>query len=1018
MISSRMGLGLGLGGSVSEAPAIWSISWKTLSLGGYTGALPGGLTFSRTSTQTLRQDSGGVVYASGTAAPNVPVIGTIGAATGYISDGGGTNLLSPVDRGSNVATAPWSIGLTPAILNAGPGVDGTMNAASTFAALAAGYCNFVGESPTISGLTVMAGGYVQPASGVSAQLTVFDSGITNPVVTAVTLTPGVWQTLASPSYVASAANSITVVPCDGRGYASIGGDGAQTQGPYLIDMLWALVTTHPPGTWMAGTQAPTVLGTATPAGSINGGRFSLTIDVNFYYLSSQLRWNNRLWSLVGDATTFVELDQTKVQLRVSVSGVELLFPVPLTWATTDVLRLHVAAGAGIPVATLARSTNAGASFGAAGSLGTLTVAQPPIQVGALSLDFCGDGASNTLEAVVLAMAVYSVGASVIPGATIFAAPSIQGAGTGQSAGNEMALPAAVTAARALLASGVTPVTILCRGSLGVYFIDALFGGPIEMISSLVFRAYPGESPEFSGATQITSAWTVFSTGIYETSAPVNSPVTHITVNGVRAHMAGYTATSTKLSGWTVANPSTQTLVVTAPDSTIAGRHSPSDGFVTSDQSAAGWKSFFCPIASASGTSVVLASSAQSSGSFQQIGGNLAMNGVSAIAGHRELVVADGDFAYERVGVLYYQARTADGTMSAPDVRFPTLPCVFTLHGSSGAPITNVQILGITITDTAAWTDNSPLNGTTSATPTNVLVGGWCPLQASVQASGVQTVAESYSTIDGAVSMIYAEGVVVAGCSFERIGGTGIRCGRGSQNYVVSGCTFDVAGAAITEGWVLQEDQRPSDTRDEVSGGLVCNSTVTAYGWFWHSSCALERYFVSGTTHLNLTIGGGYYTADSVGWGWGYAENGGFEDHGFPYDQPPANGNTICGNNATLECLITNWLSGVVVDLGGVYTVGRQPGSTITGNYITGGYPVTVYMDNASSLIVATGNVCNGPVTINPNAPVATSNTFSLNWFDGVYSLTPDSSNILTGNITATSADWPAGALVVIALAGR
>eukprot|EP01043_Picozoa_sp_COSAG02_P043411 COSAG02_NODE_3779_length_6245_cov_66.399935_3_plen_69_part_00 len=59
-----------------------------------------------------------------------------------------------------------------------------------------------------------------------------------------------------------------------------------------------------------------------------------------------------------------------------------------------------------------------------------------------------------------------------------------------------------------------------------------------------------------------------------------------------------------------------------------------------------------------------------------------------------------------------------------------------------------------------------------------------------------------------------------------------------------------------------------------------------------------------------------YSGINLGWGWG-----GVTPHGV--------GNNRVANNSILDyCLLLN-------DCGGIYTLGSQPGSSLTGNWISG-----------------------------------------------------------------------------------
>jgi hypothetical protein len=112
---------------------------------------------------------------------------------------------------------------------------------------------------------------------------------------------------------------------------------------------------------------------------------------------------------------------------------------------------------------------------------------------------------------------------------------------------------------------------------------------------------------------------------------------------------------------------------------------------------------------------------------------------------------------------------------------------------------------------------------------------------------------------------------------------------------------------------------------------------------FHSGCGILARHTFGNTIAHNHIHHLYYSAISCGWVWGYGES-------------VARDNRIEANH--IHDLGQGWLS----DMGGIYTLGVQPGTVLRGNHIHdirahnyGGW--AIYPDEGSSHLVIENNVC-------------------------------------------------------------
>lgn len=178
------------------------------------------------------------------------------------------------------------------------------------------------------------------------------------------------------------------------------------------------------------------------------------------------------------------------------------------------------------------------------------------------------------------------------------------------------------------------------------------------------------------------------------------------------------------------------------------------------------------------------------------------------------------------------------------------------------------------------------------------------------------------------------------CEFKDISNTAIKYDVGSKDSAVTSCLFDQIGgnAIFIDG--------PFEIPAKTSNIDVTDCHIRYYGRIYNNSIGV---LVTHATDCDITyneIHDGWYTAVSVGWNWGYT------DH-------PTNNIKIQNN------LIYNIGNGWLSDMGGIYTLGIQPDTVISGNVIhnvgcyegsTGYGGWGIYLDEGSSYITVENNL--------------------------------------------------------------
>jgi parallel beta-helix repeat protein len=197
----------------------------------------------------------------------------------------------------------------------------------------------------------------------------------------------------------------------------------------------------------------------------------------------------------------------------------------------------------------------------------------------------------------------------------------------------------------------------------------------------------------------------------------------------------------------------------------------------------------------------------------------------------------------------------------------------------------------------------------------------------------------------ASSSVEAVGAVnfrVERCTFAHSGGYGLALGKGSQhNQVVANEFYDMGAGGLKVG---EPDLTRGDSLRNYDN-LIADNHIHNLGLVYAAGIGIWILQSGNNQIIHNDVHDLYYTAISVGWTWGYGRN-------------QSKNNLIAFNH--LHAIGQNMLS----DMGGIYTLGVQPGTIIQNNlihdissYTYGGWGI--YLDEGSSDIVAEDNVVYG-----------------------------------------------------------
>ena len=194
-------------------------------------------------------------------------------------------------------------------------------------------------------------------------------------------------------------------------------------------------------------------------------------------------------------------------------------------------------------------------------------------------------------------------------------------------------------------------------------------------------------------------------------------------------------------------------------------------------------------------------------------------------------------------------------------------------------------------------------------------------------------------IPAAFHAVGALSCTVAQCRFNHLGNYAIEFGRGcKENRIIGNEMFDLGagGVKIGEGPIRKNEA------EQTAGNLISDNHIHDIGIVYPAAVGVWIGQSGNNTVAHNHIHNTYYTGISVGWTWGYGETN-------------AHHNRIEFNH------VHDIGRGLLSDMGGIYTLGVQPGTVIRNNlfhdinsYDYGGWGI--YTDEGSTNILIENNV--------------------------------------------------------------
>ncbi len=573
----------------------------------------------------------------------------------------------------------------------------------------------------------------------------------------------------------------------------------------------------------------------------------------------------------------------------------------------------------------------------------------------------------------------------------FVSPSGSDASAGTSDKPFQSLEKARQAVRATIPGMTGDLAVTIRGGSYPVRSTIIFGPEDSATGShrIIYRAAKGETPVFTGGVPVTG-WKLHKDGIWKAPLNRDAKLRALYIGNARAVMANSGKKIRAQGGW-----GTYTITAgQAPWAWQSGQAADGIQYNVSDlpkithnvanveiENQTTWNKNFIGVReiATEGDKYIFKLQQPYGAIAQQIGWNagLTLNSEQIIHNAFELLDQPGEFYFDRAEqTVYYIPRPGENLENAKVVA----PVTQTLVQLEGQPlkkrVRNLSFEGLTF----AYTDYNLMEIDGSHGTATLQTA--CIYTAFANPNWHLDAYRSYDVLPAAIIANAIEGVEFTRNTIAHTGCQGIVMSNDISNVrVVGNVIRDTGGSAISlghpqhvyendtpdlkhpEGAGIEHEKFPAGTEAIPRRVLISNNFLPDNSALFNGHTIITVFFTNEVKIEHNWIVNAPYTGINLGWGW--CDFDGYEGTDHPQwgkaPRPsvfPGKPTLVAGNNRVGANRIERTMT-ILDDGGGIYTLGRQPGTLIDRNYIRS-TTFGVYNDEGSTQIINRANVVQGP----------------------------------------------------------